>query len=323
MGLQWAELRLCAADYKSGELWNIDACCELPGETLQPQNMDAPILLVIIQVLVTRLSANQPEDVVFADPGNLVNFTCVSSIIQGPRLITWYHRREQDAWTAVNNKSQKTASRSQENITHLVIDNVTSQDSGRYYCTGFNGKVQVFNKGITLITEDITNSSGSIHLLTPLHSTTQHFPVQLACVVHAVSPNVYTIWNISGEQMKGRMISWKKDNVTWITLNLFSLSENMWKNGEKVICEVWFSAAPITVHWKIPQRDKVSSIWLITVISVMCGLVLVSVIFSYYIFKHLETRQRRRRYNKSYESSELESDGIAYTELKIHSKTQR
>ncbi|XP_073493781.1 Ig heavy chain Mem5-like [Phyllobates terribilis] len=300
--------------------------------------MDSLVLLVIFHILVTGLSADQPEDVVFADPGNSVDLTCFSNTTQGTRLTTWYRRRERDLWTVINNNSQNVPSRSEENISHLVIDNVTSQDSGRYYCAGFNGKTQVFNKAMTLITAGISTSSSSIHLLKPHNATTHPFLIPLTCVVHAASPQVYVIWNISGTHIRGRMIFWEKPNGTWTILNSISLTGDTLKNDKKVTCEVWFTSTPISVHWEISQRGNTNlttsvanetnktwfTCWIPVIMTLVCVVVLMSAIFIYQKHKiHLKTRRKQKRNHTSRASSEHESDDIVYTELKINSQIRR
>ncbi|XP_066462026.1 immunoglobulin lambda-1 light chain-like [Eleutherodactylus coqui] len=214
-------------------------------------------LLILIQVLITGLSAHQPEDVVFADPGNSVNLTCASNTSCLPKCRSWWYRRkEHDMWTVVDNTSRKTGSQSEANI-HLVIDNVTPQDSGRYYCSAYDGSTQVFSKGTTLVIGDISAFNASIHLLTPRMPITHPFSIPLACVVYTAPQQVYAIWKISGTHIKGNMVFLKKPSGAWIVVNSISLSRDILKDGERITCEVWFnSSTPVSVHWKIPQSSN-------------------------------------------------------------------
>ncbi|XP_077146269.1 uncharacterized protein LOC143807959 [Ranitomeya variabilis] len=126
--------------------------------------------------------------------------------------------------------------------------------------------------------------------------------------------------------MKGRMFVWKKPNGNWIILNSISLSGDTWKNGKKVNCEVWFTSTPISVHWEIPEGDKRwLTCWILVLTTLVCVVVLTSAIFIYQKNKtHLKTRRtQKRRYHTSHASTGHEADDIVYSELKIHSQTQR
>ncbi|XP_071970172.1 uncharacterized protein [Engystomops pustulosus] len=282
--------------------------------------MPALLLLVIVQVFFTRLLTYHPEDVVFVDRGNSLNLTCVSNATNGTRLVTWYRRTEHHKWTEVKNHSQK-SSRPKANISYLVVDNFTAENSGRYFCSVFETQFQVFNNATTVISADILVSNATIHLLTPLERTTHSFPMPLACVVHTASQHVYVNWNISGIHIKGRTISLKTPNGTWTIINSILLPGNTWQKGERVICEAWFNSTPISAYWEIPQKvGTLSSCPAWVKMSLLCGVILMLASFAYVIYKHLEQIRTQKIHNKSHESGREEIDNLIYTELRINSQ---
>lgn len=203
------------------------------------------------------------QEVLFAPTGGSVNVSCLadSDALMKIRKFYWFRRvwKRPEALEKItdcrqSNTSEKYSCMQEDTSPLLEVNNISTLDSGVYYCAFYLRHNITFGNGTTLIARDISLPNGSIYLLAPQYSPPPYTTIQLACVVRMSLGHV--TWNITGTRHKGDVISLEEPGGTWTVLGLFSLSRDTWDYGRHVTCEVWLNSSLFMVPWEIPKRGK-------------------------------------------------------------------
>ncbi|XP_069508310.1 uncharacterized protein [Ambystoma mexicanum] len=204
----------------------------------------------VIAVVGAQLHLHQTEQPLVVSVNETAIISCVLSgeACDRRRHVRWFWRGIEEDVTlikscATENVDFKYHCRLEQCRPTLGIHSVQRHDAGVYYCTYSTDKTLHFSSDVTLIVGDSYTERTSVLLVTlPPRLDVPGGTVPLACVVRAVSGQVWVSWNISGTPQQGLMSAIRGRGGTLTFISHIVLPMETWTRGE-ITCESQFNSS--------------------------------------------------------------------------------
>ncbi|XP_069508330.1 uncharacterized protein [Ambystoma mexicanum] len=200
--------------------------------------------ILFCKVLGVQLHLHQTEQPLTVSINETAKISCLLSEVSCARRrsVRWFWRGIEEEVTLIKSCGGDGAAIKYNCSygpcsTTLQIHNVQQREAGVYYCAyAINMKLH-FSSDVTLIVGDSYTERTSVLLVTlPPLPDVPGGVVPLACVVRAVSGQVWVSWNISGTQWQGLMSAIRGRGGTLTFISHIVLPMETWTRGE-ITCE--------------------------------------------------------------------------------------
>ncbi|XP_069499070.1 uncharacterized protein [Ambystoma mexicanum] len=201
-------------------------------------------LIIFSKVLGVQLHLHQTEQPLTVSINETAKISCLLSkgTCDRRRSVHWFWRGIEEEVTLIKSCGGDGAAIKYNCSygpcsTTLQIHNVQQREAGLYYCAYTINMKLHFSSDVTLIVGDSYTEWTSVLLVTlPLLPDVPEGSVPLACVVRAVSGQVWVSWNISGTPQQGLMSAIRGRGGTLTFISHIVLPMETWTRGE-ITCE--------------------------------------------------------------------------------------
>ncbi|XP_069508321.1 uncharacterized protein [Ambystoma mexicanum] len=201
--------------------------------------------ILFCKVLAVQLHLHQTEQPLTVSINETAKISCLLSeeFCDRRRSVRWFWRGTEEEVTCIHYCGAVRPGGFEYNCefghcsTTLEILDVQRSEAGVYFCAYPTIRGQRFSSGATLIVGDSYTERTSVLLVTlPPLPDVPGGVVPLACVVRAVSGQVWVSWNISGTQWQGLMSAIRGRGGTLTFISHIVLPMETWTRGE-ITCE--------------------------------------------------------------------------------------
>ncbi|XP_069499058.1 uncharacterized protein [Ambystoma mexicanum] len=207
--------------------------------------------ILFSKVLGVRMHPHQKQQLLSFSINDTAAISCLvpEGSPGGGHIVHWFWRRVEAPATFIKFCSDSHAGHLKYNCRHearsatLEVYKVQRKEAGVYYCAYPKTGALHFSSAATILVGDSYTLRTSVLLVTlPPQVDASGSLVPLACVVRAVSGQVWMSWNISGTSQQGLMSAIRGRDGTLTFISHIAVAMDTWTRGE-ITCESQFNSS--------------------------------------------------------------------------------